>query len=74
MRHLAETTRNHESQQYSYNQWDADKIYGCICDLGYQGWYIMLLLRIVSATRLPNTHHYQVSTVHSESALVEMIH
>jgi hypothetical protein len=37
MRHLAETTRNHESQQYSYNQWDADQIYGCICDLGFQG-------------------------------------
>ena len=38
MAHLVETTRNHESQQYSYNQWDADKLYGCICDLGYTGY------------------------------------
>mmetsp|Transcript_26838 Transcript_26838/g.48664 ORF Transcript_26838/g.48664 Transcript_26838/m.48664 type:complete len:569 (+) Transcript_26838:363-2069(+) len=38
MQHLAETTRNHESQQYSYSQWDAEKIYGCICDLGYTGY------------------------------------
>ena len=37
MRHLAETTRSHDSQQYSYNLWDADKIYGCVCDLGYTG-------------------------------------
>ncbi|KAL7541763.1 hypothetical protein ACHAXR_011191 [Thalassiosira sp. AJA248-18] len=38
MHQLVETTRNHESQQYSYDQWDADKIYGCICDLGYTGY------------------------------------
>lgn len=38
MAHLAETTRNHESQQCSYNQWDAEKIYGCICDLGFTGY------------------------------------
>lgn len=37
MNQLAQTTRSHESQQYSYNQWDADKMYGCICDLGYTG-------------------------------------
>ncbi|KAL9189485.1 hypothetical protein ACHAXT_009160 [Thalassiosira profunda] len=38
MRHLAESTRNHESQQFSYNLWDADKIFGCTCDLGYTGY------------------------------------
>ena len=37
MRHLAETTRNHESKQYTYSNWDADKLYGCVCDLGYAG-------------------------------------
>ncbi len=36
--HLAQTTRNHESRQYTYNLWDADKIYGCICDLGFTGY------------------------------------
>lgn len=38
MKHLADTTRNLASQQYSYNQWDAEKMYGCICDLGYTGY------------------------------------
>ena len=38
MHHLATTTRSHESQQYSYTQWDAEKIHGCICDLGYTGY------------------------------------
>ena len=38
MRHLADSTRNHESLQYSYQLWDADKLYGCECDLGYAGY------------------------------------
>ena len=39
MQHLAEWTRNHESQQYAYDQvWDGNKIYGCLCDLGYSGY------------------------------------
>jgi len=38
MRHLADSTRNHESLQYSYQLWDADKLYGCDCDLGYAGY------------------------------------
>ena len=39
MQHLADKTRNHDSQQYSYNQiWDADKIFGCLCDEGYDGY------------------------------------
>ena len=37
LRNLSETTRNHESKLYTYDQWDADKFYGCICDLGYAG-------------------------------------
>jgi len=38
MNFLADNTRDHESQQYTYNQWDGDKIYGCICDEGYEGY------------------------------------
>ncbi len=38
MRHLADFERNHESLQYSYHQWDADKLYGCECDFGYAGY------------------------------------
>ena len=38
MKHLADSTRNHESLQYSYQLWDADKLYGCECDLGYAGY------------------------------------
>ena len=38
MRFLADSTRNHESLQYSYQLWDADKLYGCQCDLGYAGY------------------------------------
>ena len=37
LRHLSETTRNQKSKKYTYDQWDADKFYGCICDLGYAG-------------------------------------
>lgn len=37
LRQLADTTRNRDSLQYSYNLWDADKIYGCKCDDGYTG-------------------------------------
>jgi len=39
MKHLAETTRNHLSLQYSYDQvWDADKLFGCKCDDGFGGY------------------------------------
>jgi len=39
MRNLAETTRDHLSQQYAYDLvWDSEKIYGCLCDDGYGGY------------------------------------
>jgi hypothetical protein len=38
MRHLADNTRNHLSEQFSYNQWDADKLFGCVCDSGWSGY------------------------------------
>ena len=38
MKYLADNTRNHESQQYTYNLWDAEMIYGCVCDEGYDGY------------------------------------
>lgn len=36
---MAATTLNSKSQRIRYdNVWDADKIYGCICDEGYDGY------------------------------------
>jgi len=37
VRHFTDTTRNHLSQQFTYNLWDADMMNGCLCDLGYTG-------------------------------------
>lgn len=38
MRHLAENTRNSQSEQFAYNQvWDGDKLFGCVCDVGWTG-------------------------------------
>jgi len=38
MRHLADDTRNQQSQQFAYSApWDADKIFGCVCDAGFTG-------------------------------------
>ena len=37
-RQMASTTLNSKSEKIRYdNVWDADKIYGCICDEGYSG-------------------------------------
>ncbi|KAL7546384.1 hypothetical protein ACHAWF_009721 [Thalassiosira exigua] len=38
MRYLADNARSLESQRYTYDRWDADKIFGCLCDLGYAGY------------------------------------
>ena len=38
MRQLADTTRSRDSLQFSYDIWDADKIYGCQCDEGFTGY------------------------------------
>ncbi len=38
MSEFASTTRNDNSVQYTYSSiWDAEKIYGCICDDGFSG-------------------------------------
>ena len=39
MNEFAASTRDENSMSYTYaNVWDADKIYGCICDEGYTGY------------------------------------
>ena len=39
MRDLASTTRGGMSESFNYDHvWDADKIYGCVCDVGYAGY------------------------------------
>lgn len=38
MRQYAQNERSINSDSYNYDHtWDADKIYGCVCDLGYTG-------------------------------------